>query len=422
MSSILPRAPLSALAPSNASRLVMTLLLATSALSLGVGCDKKPQATASKRATATESGLMLPAEEQPDAGPTRKAEKQAAVNEQVRIPSGTLIAGSTPGDDGRDPLTEPVLLEVELGPYEIDKLPYPNDPSKPPRTGVTRDEARALCQERGQRLCTELEWEHACKGPSDDLYAAGDAWDPACAKDPNTCASGFGALAMGGAIREWTASDMALAEGDEKRRAVVRGAASSSDGVDHRCAHRTGIDATAKGADTGFRCCKGPPNAAAIPPPKSGEATFTRLPLDIKRVAKMVADVPKLAPYAKDLAFFNEEDSIKAVLSRGDAGAAKPGPVLTTSPILWTPVPTEEVVVMALKAKGASLILAFYRLSEDRYRLASSLVLKDETGPVVLSFTNFNKKRVSWSTCWECSGEQGATELRDGKRIVILHY
>jgi hypothetical protein len=63
-----------------------------------------------------------------------------------------------------------------------------------------------------------------------------------------------------------------------------------------------------------------------------------------------------------------------------------------------------------------------YRLGEDRYRLASSLVLKDEPGPVVLSYTSFNKKRVLWSTCWECSGEQGAVEFRDGKRLVIVHH
>ena len=64
----------------------------------------------------------------------------------------------------------------------------------------------------------------------------------------------------------------------------------------------------------------------------------------------------------------------------------------------------------------------FERTLEERFRLASSLVLKDEVGPVVLSFTSFNKKRVSWSTCWECPGEQGAVEHRDGRRIVVVHY
>ena len=161
------------------------------------------------------------------------------------------------------------------------------------------------------------------------------------------------------------------------------GAASTADGVDHRCAHRSGIDGTAKGGDLGFRCCKGPPNAAAIPPPKTGDVQFTRTPMDIGKVRKMCAAIPQLAPYAKDLTFFSEDDAIKAVLGRGDGGV-KPGPVLTTSPVSWTPVPTEEVIVMALRAKSASLIVAFYRLGEERFRLASSLVLKDEQGDVTV--------------------------------------
>src|SRR5206468_3789115 len=35
-----------------------------------------------------------------------------------------------------------------------------------PRVGVTLDEARALCGERGQRLCRRQEWEQACRGPA----------------------------------------------------------------------------------------------------------------------------------------------------------------------------------------------------------------------------------------------------------------
>lgn len=376
------------------------------------GCGKKGQAPGGPAgATPTDAK---------SAAPTRKADKAAVVNERVKIKAGALTAGSTPGDDGRDPLLEPVLLPVELGPFEIDRLPFPNDPGKPARTGVTRDEARALCREQGARLCSELEWERACKGDDGDLYAAGNAWDPQCAREPSSCASSLGVLAMGGALREWTDSDLA-APGDDRRRAVVRGAAASADGVDHRCAHRGAIDGTAKGNDLGFRCCRGAPNAAAIPAAKLTEASFTKEALDIKKVQKTLAAIPELAAYAKDVSYFPEDDAVKAVLSRGDAGL-KPGPVVTTSPVTWNPLPTEEVVVVALRAKASSLILAFYKLPEERLRLASSLVLKDENGPVVLSFTSFNKKRVAWSTCWECPGEHGAVELRDGRRIVISHF
>ncbi len=390
------------------------------AVSLGItavgavawGCGKKGTPTGGP------SGAVVPPEK--SAAPTRKADKAAGVHERVKIKSGALTAGSTPGDEGRDPLLEPVLLPVELGPFEIDRLPFPNDPGKPARTGVTREEARALCREQGARLCSELEWERACKGDDGDLYAAGNAWDPQCAKDPNTCASSLGVLAMGGALREWTDSEL-VAPGDDKRRADVRGAAASADGVDHRCAHRGAVDGTTKGNDLGFRCCKGPPNAAAIPAPRSAEVSFSKESLDIKKVQRALQAIPELSAYAKDVSYFPEDDAVKAVLSRGDAGL-KPGPVVTTSPVAWNPLPTEDVVVLALRAKASSLILAFYKLPDDKLRLASSLVLKDENGPVVLSFTSFNKKRVAWSTCWECPGEYGAVELRDNRRIVISHY
>ncbi len=389
------------------------------AVTLGVGVAGAVAWGCGKKAPSGAARGQAP-DDARSAAPTRKADRAAAAGERVSVKAGSLVAGSTPGDDGRDPLLEPVLLEVELGPFEIDRLPFPNDPTKPARTGVTRDEARALCRERGARLCSELEWERACKGDDADLYAAGNAWDPACAKEPNSCASSLGVLALGGALREWTDSEL-TAPGDDKRRAVVRGAPASADGVDHRCAHRGAVDGATKGADLGFRCCKGPPNAAAIPTLKTSEASFTKEPLELKRVQKALQAIPELAGYAKDASFFPEDDAVKAVLSRGDGGL-KPGPVVTTSPVTWNPVPTEEVVVVALRAKATSLILAFYKLPHDGLRLASSLVLKDEAGPVVLSYTSFNKKRVTWSTCWDCPGEYGAVELRDGRRIVISHF
>ena len=369
-------------------------------------------------ATRPSGSGPLPPGEVPSAAPARKAERAPTTNERVAVPRGALVAGSTPGDEGRDPALEPVLLEVELGGFEIDKLPYPNDPSKPPRTDISREDARAACQERGQRLCTELEWERACKGKDNEMYAAGPAWDPVCAKDPNSCASGFGVLSMGGVLREWTASDL---QGEDKPRALVRGAPAGAEAVDHRCARRMVLEGTTKAADVGFRCCKGPANAAAIPPFKTPESAFGRLQLDPARVSKMLAAVPRLAGYAKDVSFFPEDDAVKAVLARGDAGA-KPGPALTTAPVTWMAVPNEEVVAMVVKAKTATLLLAFYRLPGDRYRLASSLVLKDEPGPVVLAVSNFNRRRIGWSTCWECPGESGAFELRDNRRIVIVQH
>ena len=141
-----------------------------------------------------------PVDESTDAGVGHTAGVANAAGERSKIPAGVFVAGSTPGDRGRDPVLEPALLDVRLDAFEIDRLPYPNDPTQPPLTGVTRERARALCAQRQGRLCNELEWERACKGPAGTPYAGANRWDAVCSRAPQTCASGFGTLAMAGAI------------------------------------------------------------------------------------------------------------------------------------------------------------------------------------------------------------------------------
>ena len=127
---------------------------------LGVGalftaCQGKRGSSAASSATPSASSSAA----------SHKPVAQPRASELVAIPGGTLRAGSTPGDPGRVPELEPKNQEVELGPFSIDRLPYPNDPGQPALLGQARDDARRLCAERGARLCTELEWERACKGP-----------------------------------------------------------------------------------------------------------------------------------------------------------------------------------------------------------------------------------------------------------------
>src|SRR5262249_41004070 len=120
------------------------------------------------------------------AGPTLGA------HERADIPAGAFTAGSMPGDRGRGPVLEPPILKIELGGFAIDRHLYPNDPQQAPMTGVPRARAAELCGRAGARLCTDLEWERACKGPDAAAYAGSPAWDPTCAKEPTRCASGFG--------------------------------------------------------------------------------------------------------------------------------------------------------------------------------------------------------------------------------------
>jgi hypothetical protein len=349
----------------------------------------------------------------------RKIDKAPGAGETIKIPQGHVKVGSFPGDPGRDPLTEPVIVDVELGPFEMDKLPYPNDPNQPPKVSVSRDQAEKLCQERGQRLCTEVEWERACKGDQQETFAAGKSWDASCADKPNSCASSLGVLAMGGSVREWTASNWNVT-GKSTMMAVVRGASKADPTDEHRCAHRRLSKPSETSEAQGFRCCKGPPNAAVVPPQKAHGETFAAYELKLDELKKILTGSSRLAPYVKGLAYFSEEEATNTVLSRGDAGA-KPGPAFTTTPVLWRPIGEEEVVVVAVKAKKDVIIAALYHLPDKSYRIASALVLKDERGPVVLSYTQFQPNRVSWTTCWKCRGEEGYVTLRDRKRVVVVH-
>jgi formylglycine-generating enzyme required for sulfatase activity len=363
------------------------------------------------------SAVLSAAPEKPEAPKTRRPpKKKLEQGQKLDIPAGGFASGSTPGDRGRDPSLEPALTKVELGPYSIDRLPYPNDPGAQPRTGVTRREAERLCGERGQRLCTELEWERACKGPEQDPYPTGAGWDPACEAHPNACATGFDVVAMGASLREWTSSDLDVGDGDQKPSAIVRGGRAKVADTEHRCARREPADANAQSEELGFRCCGGPPNAARITRPKPLQ-TFRRVKLDPPQVTSMIKSVPQLADLG-EVTFFQEPDDVNRVLARGDAG--KQGNTLTTSPLLWSPAIGEELLVLTgLGASGSAFVAAFYRLPDDRYRLASSFVLKNEPGPIVLAFNGWVKNRLTWSTCWGCLGEEGLIVHREPGRVVI---
>ena len=378
----------------------------------GGGADAGPASS-----TLAPRGEVLEAAENV-AAPQASSSARAAEKEVVEIPAGKCKLGSTPGDKGRDPLLEPAPFEVELGAFDVDRDVYPNQAGQRPRTGVTRDEAAALCKARGRRLCTDAEWEHACKGPTNDAFAGRPAWDPKCASAPSDCPSAFGVLGMGLALREWTASDVAPVEDIVAGAASVRGARGEARDVDHRCARRSAVDPSAKSDDLGFRCCGGEPNDRAYAAPK-WQPTFRKVELSASKLAEMLKSVPQLSKSTGDVHYF-EESAAKEVVARADAGADAPkGIELTTAPLLWNPLPGEEILVVAGAAGGDAFIVAFYRLPDERYRVGSSLVLRKEKGPIVLGYDGSVKRRLSWATCWGCPGESGLIAYRDDNRVVV---
>jgi hypothetical protein len=221
---------------------------------------------------------------------------------------------------------------------------------------------------------------------------------------------------MGAVQREWTASNLDVGEEEKKQSAILRGGRINVADTEHRCARREPADETAKGTEIGFRCCGGPPNAAKIVRPALLPA-FRTAKLDASQVTNMVKSVQQLADLG-DVTFFREPDDVNRVVARGDAG--KQGNTLTTSPLLWSPMLGEELLVLTgLGSSGSSFIAAFYRLPNDRVRLASSFVLKNDSGPVVLGYNNWTKNRLVWTTCLGCLGEEGLVVHREAGRVVI---
>ncbi len=105
------------------------------------------------------------------------ARARPVADQMIAIPGGTLLAGSAPEDTRRVHFAENDLVPHEMTPFEMDSLPFPNDPDRAFLTGVTRDEATRACQDAGKRLCTELEWERACKSAENNRYPTGSHYD-----------------------------------------------------------------------------------------------------------------------------------------------------------------------------------------------------------------------------------------------------
>jgi formylglycine-generating enzyme required for sulfatase activity len=192
------------------------------------------------------------------------------------IPSGLLRAGSALDDVPRIADAELPEVEVPMAGFYIDSLAWPNEAGAIPTTNVTREEAKRLCEEKGKRLCSELEWERACKGPDNDRYEYGAVYDArACgggvaadvaSRRPSgqrpACRSPFGVADMHAGASEWTASRWGRGGHDDL--GVVRGGNDSAGERVTRCAYGRPLPPGERSAVTGFRCCAGPRNEAEV--------------------------------------------------------------------------------------------------------------------------------------------------------------
>ncbi len=188
--------------------------------------------------------------------------------DMLYIPAGPFIMGRL----NVEPLnlasqSEPLTAVVKTNSFYIDRFEFPNrtkdksgNPVKPVAK-VTLKEAQETCESFGKRLCTEQEWERACKGPANWVYSYGDQYDPEMCGggvdqvyeigSHQNCVSGYGVFMMSGGLREWTATEA----GSKGNRRVVKGGLRGNPARGSRCAFA--VDEAANYADTtlGFRCC-----------------------------------------------------------------------------------------------------------------------------------------------------------------------
>jgi len=357
--------------------------------------------------------LVAPAKPQP-------APRQPA--ETIAIPAGALALGSLPGSSGRNPALEADLVAIQLPAFEIDRLPYPNDLTQPFRTGVDRDEATALCAQRGKRLCSELEWERACKAGSDALYPTGATLElAACKRDPARCATSEGVLALGTAQREWTASSVAVGLENPLRSAVVRGASGDSEPALHRCAARSGATPDTRSADLGFRCCRGGDGAAAAYPSEPTRELTRALPLERDALRAALASVPALAKLAPSFEPFSDAD-VSAALRRG--GQSRESLRLWTfmpAAFAWSPGPGEELWVLTGRTAEGALLALLYPLPQGRFAHASSALIAEPDATLAIGASAQYPAQLTWTTCYACAGEGGTIRLRDDARVELVY-
>jgi hypothetical protein len=200
--------------------------------------------------------------------------------EMAWIPGGPYVSGKWSAYDG-ETAAERMEREVNVGGFWIDKY----EMHLAPRTygeedteeviaettawndhrayEVDRDrtwtDAKALCHQVGKRLCTEDEWEKACKGPENWSYTYGNDFEPKRCPDSGyvppykaiehpACVSGYGVYDLGGGVAEWTSTKYV-------DRYIVKPGPRGEDAVGTRCSGRADYKPGFAQIHVGIRCC-----------------------------------------------------------------------------------------------------------------------------------------------------------------------
>jgi formylglycine-generating enzyme required for sulfatase activity len=216
----------------------------------------------------------------PPADPAKTAEAPAAAAETAPpaeegtcptgmrlVPGGRFPMGTAP-DERTKGFDERPLTEQDVAAFCMDEFEFPNVADSLPRVNVSWAEAKTACEQAGKRLCTEEEWEKACKGPKHQRFPYGDTFNAATCNTEDgfgddrplapsgkfaRCRSGYGVADLSGNAAEWTGTSYAKASADKTQKG---GAFDRSDYA-ARCSARKNGTPTDRAPTVGFRCCSG---------------------------------------------------------------------------------------------------------------------------------------------------------------------
>ncbi len=308
-------------------------------VTIGVaGCNSRAPASTDGGPTSTNNvtAATTPSSQSTiSSWPASSGDTAAPKPGMVWVPAGLLKAGTPASHTPRIPDEEMPATPIEMGGFYIDLLPWPNEPNAIPTSNVSRDDAEGLCASKGKRLCTELEWERACKGPENAIYEYGDAYrKDVCgtgvaleqaSRRPTgehaQCKSGFGVSEMHGGVWEWTSSAWGRGSTSGASQGVLRGGNSVAGELVGRCANAIARSPSKKAPTMGFRCCAGPKNTAEVKLELQGTPGVA---MKNMRAEALAAFVPAIATAA------------------GSDPSIDPKSLRAWS---WTPVPNEELVL-----------------------------------------------------------------------------
>jgi formylglycine-generating enzyme required for sulfatase activity len=219
-----------------------------------------PAAVAAKPSAPEEKAAEPPAAVAP-AAPVAPGACPAGMK---HIPAGTFPMGTSP-DERTKGFDERALTHEDVPAFCMDEYEFPNIPDSSPRVDVSWSEAKAACARVGKRLCTEPEWEKACKGPRHLRFPYGNSFDPNVCNTEDSfgddralahsgqfakCRSGYGVADLSGNVAEWTATAYT-----NNADMTQKGGAFDRPDYAARCSARKNGAPSDRTPTVGFRCC-----------------------------------------------------------------------------------------------------------------------------------------------------------------------